>query len=120
MVPYLKGKNLTIYEWRGNRDDDGWKATTSYSQKKIKPKHMLVREAHEYSNTFKPFTRLKHDMEELKKITLPVKSPIILVSTKSIYIFRYGFGNASRGGFGTSIGGPNELWVIIGTCNKKG
>ena len=28
MVPYLKGMNLTIYLWRKNRDDDGWKVAT--------------------------------------------------------------------------------------------
>ena len=116
MIPYLKGLHLTIDGWRDNRDLDGWKEATSYhahgSKLNIKTDHPL---------SVKPVPRLINDLKALERLTESRTAPIVLIQSKRIYVVRYGFGDASGGGFGSSISdNVRGLEIQIGTWNEDG
>jgi hypothetical protein len=118
IIPYLKGLHLTIDGWRQNRDDDGWKRATAHM--KNLPESDFVTTAN-YPVTVKPVPRLKGDLEALERLTEDLKAPVLLIQSKHIYVVRYGFGDASGGGFGSSIT-DNEcgLEIQIGTWTEAG
>ena len=90
MVMYMKGIYLSIHSWRGNIDDDGCKLDTSYSKKKLKSKDWIIKEAHEYPNTFKKINKIKHDFKSLKKSFYISSHPFwYYVPSKSTLFYLY-------------------------------
>ena len=118
---FLKGIHLTIDGWRSQRDDDGWR----YIGPGREGLDVRIDEAnaingHDYPEIVEPVSRLIHDLEALKSIMTFEQAPVVLVHTSKIYMARYGFGDASGSGFGSSIETPDGMEVRYGTWNEKG
>jgi hypothetical protein len=120
MVPYLKGLHLTIDGWRKDRDQDCWKIATAYTSKGSSLKENISPSYTDYPPTVKPAPRLAKDLEALDHLTHSATPPIVIKQSKRIYIVKYGFGDASGGGFGSSIQTDQDVDVMIGTWNEVG
>lgn len=120
-TPYLKGLHLTIDGWRNDRDDDGWKIATAYSNRVANGSLNIFSDTVKYPEYVVAVPRLKDDLEALKELTDGSSAPVVVVSSNRIYIVRYGFGDASGGGFGSSmVDSVRGLEIQIGTWNEKG
>jgi hypothetical protein len=125
MVPYLKGLHATIDSWRPGRDADGWKhkkrKKESDGTRDVNPfaeiDHDLEYFDPEYSNewTFDkepkfvfPVPRFKDDLDCLMRLTESSTPPLRRVRMTSQAKVMYGFGDASKEGFGASIQLPNH------------
>jgi hypothetical protein len=116
--PFFKGIHLTLDGWRSNRDDEGWKVATAYAQKKTG--NSFVNSSDGYPKTVRAVPRLKGDLQALESLTASITAPVVLVRSKRMYIVRYGFGDASGGGFGSSLTSANGIQVHMGTWNERG
>ena len=117
MVTYLKGMHLTIDGWRQDRDSDGWKRATYHVQRESLEGDINGSEG--YPENVEPVPRLVSDLMALKELTEALHPPIVLVQSKKVMVVKYGFGDASGGGFGSSILGPDGLEVKLGTWNEQ-
>jgi hypothetical protein len=99
MVPYLKGIHLTIDSWRPNRDEDGWKNTSTV---KAACETMEQEEAPRF---VRAVPRLMKDLEVLLYFTSAKKPPKVPVRPTGAAVCLYMFGDASGSGSGIS------LWV---------
>lgn len=121
MRPYLKGFHLSLEMWRGGRDSEGWKlkSTTqpeSYPMEEHNDEADGVLEAKGFVRNRGPTSgytpvvpRLRTDLEALLLLTSgpsPVKR---VVRRREIVTVVYGFGDASSGGFGASVGLPEGI-----------
>ena len=116
MRPYLKGFHLSLEMWRGGRDAEGWK---------LKPTprvHVRPGEDNEFelestleekgfvqergpSSGFTPVVpRFRTDLEALLLLTASPSPVKRIVRRKELVTVVYGFGDASSGGFGSSMG----------------
>ena len=122
MNTYLKGFHLTIDSWRDNRDDDGWKLSTSHIMNKINPELESEATPPAAPSSVKAVPRFKDDLKALTFLTSSEIPPVVKVQTKSIYIVKYKFGDASGGGFGVSTLTANngEFHIKAGTWTEKG
>ena len=121
ITPFLKGLHLTIDGWREDRDEEGWKmATRHITQKAGDTKIVKAENPYEYPEKVKPAPRLRDDVKALMNITKFEKPPIVIKNTPKLYIARYGFGDASGGGFGTTLEEEGNIKVYAGTWNEKG
>ena len=77
-------------------------------------------DTYEYPDQVKPATMFSQDSKALIELTEDADAPILVVQSKKLYIVKYGFGDASGGGFGSSIQGPDGLEVTMGTWNERG
>jgi hypothetical protein len=132
IVPYLKGVHATIDSWRPGRDKDGWKERKKGGKRKreetlpttmrpwtdeldvlmVAPELGLVDlESQEPRRVF-PVPRLKHDLNCLSNLTSAEVPPLRRVRMKLHAKVMYGFGDASKQGFGTSIELPDKklMW----------
>jgi hypothetical protein len=116
--PFFKGIHLTLDGWRKNRDDDGWRVATSYVERNTVK--CADASTSEYPKTVKAVPRLIGDLQALKQLTESMTAPIVVVRSKRMYLVRYGFGDASGGGFGSSMTSPQGIQVHMGTWNEKG
>ena len=108
--PRLKGIHHTLDSWRGRRDTDGWK----YSDKdwdflcddarRNKDDDALPFLVPKLSHGGKVIAvkRLKWDLLALGKLMSGMEPPLRLIRGKKLYIVKYGFGDASGSGFGSS------------------
>ena len=122
MVPFLKGLHLTIDSWRSGRDGEGWKVATAYVQR-ISRTDDSARDVpvdDKYPGTVKAVPRLKNDLRALELMTEDLTAPVVVVRSKRILLVRYGFGDASGGGFGSSLTSRIGIKVQIGTWNEQG
>ena len=121
MVPYLKGIHLTLDSWRPNRGTDGWKL----SDAEIKANNLYAKgelggsEFEEAYDTqapavVRPVGRLVKDLEALALLTAELEPPVRVVRSSRIVQARYGFGDASGGGFGASIEARKGIWYRHG------
>ena len=119
MVPYLKGIHQTLDGWREGRDSDGWKLTVSelkaakdsgdqidYIYPTTAPKSVL------------PASRLDDDLSCLEQLFHGDNPVVRTVRSKLVYVARYGFGDASGGGFGSSIALSKGLRVRHGIWGR--
>ena len=116
--PFFKGIHLTLDGWRDNRDDEGWKLATAHVQKKVD----VEKDAspYDYPNEVAAVPRLMNDLKDLESMTESETAPIVVVRSKQIYLVRYEFGDASGGGFGSSITSPTGIRIHMGTWNERG
>lgn len=121
---FLKGLHLTIDSWREDRDEDGWKITNWYKDNvqgfRNESPNSFARTEDKYEkgpDTVRPASRLKDDLKVLSRLTGADHPPVALVFSKTIYIIKYTFGDASGGGFGesTSTVGSKRLRILQGT-----
>ena len=122
MVPYLKGFHLTIDGWRSNRNEFGWKMSQIHLKLKDdgKDSSNLQEDASDYPSEVKPVPRFIYDLHALHLLTETTKPPVLIIQLKNIYVVKYGFGDSSVGGFGSSVTHHNDLNVHFGTWNKEG
>jgi hypothetical protein len=142
-VPYLKGMHLTMDSWRKGRDKEGWKmkqgkglqteeeedlssaveevlialkdrepldpltlAQVKYSNKSAQ---------HEHPDKLCPVPRLKQDVEAFRLLLIQEQAPWRFVRGGRLGVVHYGFGDASKSGFGSSIGqASGGLWFRLG------
>lgn len=122
MNPYLKGLHLTIDSWRPNRDEHGWRDPNFQSKNFSSESEFLnLNNAHDYPTTVDPVPRLLGDLQALMRLTADERPPVIITQSKRIYVVKYGFGDASGGGFGSSLLDPDSgIDIIFGTWNESG
>jgi hypothetical protein len=138
MVPYLKGFHLTLASHLGKRDQEGWKLTDqawqSYVDKRLADGEIDVEEAEAFFETVQssdknqakandvplppkeiaPVTQLRDDVFALHHFFECADPPIIHDRCFSVQVVRYGFGDASGTGFGSTIQTANGLKFRIG------
>ena len=118
---FLKGLHLTIDSWRKDRDEEGWKIANWHKNNLDEyDENVNGHDLNEYDkgpDTVEPATRLVNDLKVLSKLTEADHPPVALVFSKTIYIVKYTFGDASGGGFGESTAtiGSNKLRILQGT-----
>jgi hypothetical protein len=130
LVPYLKGIHATIDSWRPGRDEDGWKWTKASGKRKRTratnvPSSGVVGEDdaewYEMEALFdtnvdetnepefvKPVPRLRSDIRSLIELTSSITPPHRKVRMSKQARVMYGFGDASKQGFGTTIEFPDK------------
>jgi len=118
ITPFLKGLHLTIDGWRKDRDEEGWKVASNHVMRKCPERiHKLP---HDYPETVKAVPRMMNDVKALLEITKSEKPPVVIVNSPKLYIVKYGFGDASGGGFGTTMEEDGKIQVLAGTWNEEG
>lgn len=115
MVPYLKGIHQTLDEWREGRDNDGWRI----SMAELKTAKDLIDEMqYMYSKNAPtrvyPATRLEDDVECLLKLFDSELPKVRHVRSKFVSMVLYGFLDASRSGFGSTIATDKGLKIRHG------
>eukprot|EP00978_Attheya_sp_CCMP212_P016480 scaffold43205_cov34-Attheya_sp.AAC.2 len=123
IVPFLKGIHLLLDSWRDNRNDEGWKLTSAEMRAAVEdgrfesvehrvpddlPKRVFEKDA----------PRVKGDVETLCRLTeSPEPEPPrrLIRSDNKVAMVRYGFGDASGAGFGSSLLVGNQLHYRTGT-----
>lgn len=96
MRPYLKGIHLTIDSWRPGRDSDGWKDPDWFGDVEMESQDG----APEYVFGV---SRLAMDLEALSILFEQDKPAIRVIRPSQLVAVKYGFGDASGSGFGTSV-----------------
>ena len=107
MKPYLKGFHLTLDMWRGGRDEEGWRIRGN-----LLVDTQSVLDANEGGGTphgplsgMTPVApRFKTDLEALICLTDSPTPARRVVRRRDLVTALYGFGDASSGGFGASMG----------------
>jgi hypothetical protein len=108
MRGYLKGIHSTIDSWRENRDEDGWKDPDWFGSTETNPSQDLPPE------TVLASTRLRWDLEALTVLFDAPSVAIWVIRPSSMITVKYGFGDASGSGFGSSITGESGSAYRIG------
>ena len=109
--PRLKGIHNTLENWRLDRDEDGWKLdqlnlTTTISEGRRNDSECSP-SSFGHSDRYNgervtAVKRLKFDLLALGNFFKTIEAPLRLVRGKRILVVRYGFGDASGSGFGSS------------------
>ena len=131
MTPYLKGIHLTLDSWREGRDSDGWKwmntSRRNAEESSIEMKTTLVEKSSSSQGHLEkpppfviPVPRFKEDISALKELFSPVDPPWRFVRGKKIYIAKYGFGDASKSGFGSTFMRNDGIAFRYGTWAGDG
>ena len=115
--PRMKGLHLTLEEWRGNRDPDGWKINDQDIEDALTNGRRDAEELESMAFLPKPFhgmkvtavKRLRFDLLALGNLFKSLEPPLRLVRGRSILVARYGFGDASGSGFGASWTGRDGM-----------
>jgi hypothetical protein len=132
----LKGIHLTLDSWRPGRDKDGWKLgrNKDVPHASKDEEHLdamdgqLVQDGDgdwqfipEVDSPMGPpppkvkaVSRLLHDLNALWTFFQVDTPPWRYVRGKRVCVVRYGFGDASKGGFGASIEGTQGIWYRLG------
>jgi hypothetical protein len=125
MVPYLKGIHLTLDSWRVNRgldgwpvDEDGWRVSNTINDK------LEDADARKGGEEPPPYVRkakrLTDDLKMLRYLTKDAEAPrkaVRATETAAAYLF----GDASGGGYGTSLWLPDAdvLDLTYGTWRSE-
>jgi hypothetical protein len=142
MKPYLKGFHLSLETWRGGRDSEGWKlpqhgdleskdegllvtqdTTTSLDDLKVDlfTRSMTSRDGHNDSPASGVTQAAPRFLQDLKAILhlaagdTPRSRCVRSTNTLTAY---YGFGDASSGGFGSTVARPDGLYGRFGLWGK--
>eukprot|EP00984_Skeletonema_dohrnii_P009298 scaffold3548_cov79-Skeletonema_dohrnii-CCMP3373.AAC.5 len=137
MIPYLKGFHLTIENWRGDRDEEGWKLKSSklrtatpledievddyddesvlfdqHRQEKCVEGNKEDDEGEGYLNAppdgkTTAVPRFRSDLLALLELSNYELPPLRLVRGKVVFTALYGFGDASGKGFGSTSSHAN-------------
>ena len=121
MKPYLKGFHLSLEMWRGGRDLEGWKLK-SIPRSELQPMEECEGEADDGPESkgfikergpasgYTPVVpRFPTDLEALLILTSSTSPAKRVVRRKELVTVVYGFGDASSGGFGASVGLPEGI-----------
>ena len=126
IVPFLKGLHLTIDLWRPLQNNDGWK----FSHKEIWSwlEHQLgdgmaQEEIYKLLNVgapsdVVPVEQFTQDLEFLSQFFESESPPRVLVRSQLVYVIKYGFGDASGKGFGSTFTVPSGIAYRIVVWEK--
>ena len=121
ITPFLKGVHLTLDSWRENRNPDGWKMSnkrkreSEYSYSVEEDEFYYEKAESECQNlpqeetsakppkVVQPVPRLLDDLTVLHDFFTPPIPPWRFVRGNKISMVKYGFGDASKSGFGSTI-----------------
>jgi len=137
ITPFLKGIHLTLDSWREGRDDDGWKLSKKMRKEKFKDfyedkEYYYDKEDDVEDKNLKaqlngkppkkvcPVTRLLDDLVVLNDFFSPDMAPWRFVRGNKISMVRYGFGDASKSGFGSTIEVENGVAFRYGLWSTEG
>ena len=134
IVPYLKGIHLTLDSWRKGRDREGWKMKSNGRRnvdmdQDIETDHRsnaMFRSKPISETKFKAPTlvkavpRLLNDLIALNYFFDVDVPPRRFVRGKNIYMARYGFGDASKAGFGSTFQSKEGISFRYGTWSSDG
>ena len=135
IVPYLKGIHLTLDSWREGRDLDGWKLKSNArrSNDEEDKEEKLAIFVNRISSTkdtnlcklkapklVKGVSRLASDLEALNKFFKTKTPPWRFIRGRMVVVARYGFGDASKAGFGSTIETEEGLSYRYGTWGSDG
>ena len=125
MKPYLKGFHLTLHGWRPDRDEEGWKVADRQVElaREEWPEEMVAMKDEESAagvpSRVKAVPRLKDDLRALAELTESVTPPLRLVRPRSVCSVRYGFGDASGSGFGSTFSSPGVILYRHGVWGDR-
>jgi len=117
-TPFLKGIHLTLDSWRDGRDAEGWKISNLAA--------MRIHEQEDFDDSYfgkgeddgsyimstspkkppklvTPVPRLLSDLEVLNEFFSTPEPPYRFVRGNKMTLVKYGFGDASKSGFGSTI-----------------
>ena len=146
MIPHLKGFHLSVENWCGNRDNEGWKLPAekvygpppppvfakdldddvSYlaDDEEIEAKHLEKRRLSKEviyapaSGATLAAPRFKDDLRALMLLTAERIPPLRVVRpSRRIEVF-YGFGDAAGAGFGSTVKGDDGTTLRVGVWGK--
>ena len=131
MVPYLKGIHLTLDSWRSGRDKDGWKIMGNTRRISEEEKENFTSETFTSSAFFTnselkppkrvmPVPRLIHDLRVLNEFFESEVPPWRFVRGSKIFVAKYGFGDASKSGFGSTFITDGGISYRYGTWGSDG
>jgi hypothetical protein len=101
MIPVLKGLHLTIDSWRQNRDEDGWRQTTS-GHFEAKTNNGVVKTV-AAPVLIQAVPWLGQDLCALGELMDSAMAPHIQLCPTAMATAGFIFGNASGMGFGQSL-----------------
>jgi hypothetical protein len=128
LVPFLKGIHLTLDSWRSGRKDDGWKMTPKewrlwtlhQAEGGEDQDELAYLIAHEGApKTVRLVPRLAEDVRALMLLLSGEEPPVVTLPAKSIYMVKYGFGDASGKGFGATFALKMGVSYRIGVWRKN-
>jgi hypothetical protein len=114
MIPYLKGIHLSLDSWRPNRDEDGWRNTSTFEPK------CDVEEREKPPRFVKMVPRFRQDIEVLLNFTESEIPPKVPVRPTGAAVAMYLFGDASGTGFGVSlwVAGEGTVYTSHGSWSE--
>ena len=115
MKPYLRGLHMTIENWRGNRDDEGWKIIEAHKDEDEIQGGEVVDDVP--SEVVKAVPRLKNDVEVLGKLLRSDAPPKVKRRRSKQGKAFYGLGDASGAGFGYAVEIDGKLYDEYGEWN---
>jgi hypothetical protein len=127
MQPYLKGFHLTLHGWRPGRGDDGWKLASWKMGREREDwpgdkdsKGESDNNTNQHPSKVKAVPRLKDDLRALTSLTSSEAPPLRLVRPCKVRSVRYGFGDASGSGFGSTFSAPGAILYRHGIWGDDG
>lgn len=103
MAPYMKGFYLTLYGWRSDRGEDGWKLTGQLLAHQLDKDREKEFENSDAPHFVEAVSRLWKDVEAMMRLTqgdVPRKIRVRPAASARVYV---GFGDASKSGFGVAV-----------------
>jgi hypothetical protein len=126
MKPYLKGFHLTLHAWRPGRDESGWREASLEVGRdreewqdeagQVGPPGALS----DAPRMVKAVPRLRDDVDALHTLVSMKVPPLRLVRPNRTKTVRYGFGDASGSGFGSTMSGSGEVLYRHGVWGSDG
>ena len=124
MTPYLEGIHLTLDSWRDGRDKDGWKvlnnARREFDSDDGQQKTYISTTNMKPPIKVSPVPRLLDDLLALNELFQDESPPWRFVRGSKILIAKYGFGDASKAGFGSTFLGEEGISFRYGTWGRDG
>lgn len=116
ITPFLKGLHLTIDSWRPGRDAEGWKDVDNDGFEETS----LFSDAPVHAPTLvQAVPRLAQDLCSLQLLLTPTAPPQRAIRPTAIASCIYGFADASRTGFGSTLQLPSgELAYRFGLWGR--
>ena len=128
LFPYLKGFHLTLASFLDTRGEDGWALAddvwNAYLENQLHDDSISGTQLDQLKNrsvygappdSIKPAPLFIKCLGTLKKFFKSAQPPIVMDRTNIYTVILYGFGDASKSGFGSMLDDGNNIQYRIGT-----
>lgn len=119
MTPYLMEYHLTIDSWRSGRDGEGWRVKETDSHHGLASVEVQREEERYAPSQVTPVSRLVNDVRALQKLITGEEPLRVRAQPRQSARALYGFGDASRAGFGASVTTPDGVLVEYGSWSRE-